>query len=136
MDKSKNKNTGKKGSTALHQNVVKKTLMAMSSPHCRVWANNTGMIKTEDRVVRFGLKGSSDIIGIYKSYFLAIEVKTGNAKQNKFQKNFEEMVCGMGAIYVLITDKNVEQVSTIVEQKYQEILSWKSGMPLGLRTSD
>ncbi len=109
------------GSTELHQFVVKNCLLKMTTKHSRVWANNTGMIKTEDRVVRFGLKGSSDIIGIYKGLFLGIEVKTGNAYQNKFQINFEKMICMMGGIYVLITDQNVEQVLNIVEQKYQEI---------------
>ena len=90
----------------------------MTTDYSRVWANNTGMIKTDDRVVKFGLKGSSDIIGIYKGIFLGIEVKTGNAKQSKFQINFQKMVEKMGGIYVLITDKNVKQVLNIVEGAY------------------
>lgn len=114
-------NNKTEGSTELHQYVVKKALLSMTTKYSRTWANNTGMIKTEDRVVRFGLKGSSDIIGIYKGKFLGIEVKTGNAHQNKFQINFEKMICSMGGIYVLIRENNVEQVLDIVETKYQEI---------------
>lgn len=112
----------KKGSVELHQLIVKKALVKMSTKHSMVWANNTGMVVTEDdRVVKFGLKGSSDILGIYKGLFLGIEVKTGNATQSKFQKNFEKRICELGGIYVLIKDSNVEQILTIVEQKYQEI---------------
>ena len=116
---SNNKNN--KGSTALHQKIVKTVLLKLTSTYSRVWANNTGMIKTEDRVVRFGLKGSSDIIGIYKGLFLGVEVKTGNATQNKFQKNFQKMVCEMGGIYVLITEKNVEHVLDIVEREHNKL---------------
>lgn len=111
------------GSTELHQLVVKKVLLRMSSPCSRVWSNNTGMGRDmkSDRVIKFGLKGSSDIIGIYKGLFLGIEVKTGRGKQSKHQKNFEEMVCSMGGIYVVIRETNVEQVLDIVEQEWLEI---------------
>lgn len=41
-----------------------------------VWRNNTGALKTENGFVRFGKKGSSDIIGITNDgRFLAIECK-------------------------------------------------------------
>lgn len=109
------------GSVELHQYVVKKVLLFMTTKYSRVWPNNTGMIKTEDRVVRFGLKGSSDVIGLYKGIFLGIEVKTGNAHQNEFQINFEKMIRLHGGIYVLIKETNVEQVLNIVEQKFQEL---------------
>lgn len=117
------KNTNIQGSTELHQNIVKTTLLKMTTKHSRVWANNTGVGRdmSGERVIRFGLKGSSDIIGIYKGIFLGIEVKTGNAYQNKYQKKFEKMICDMGGIYVVIRETNVEQVLNIVERAYQEI---------------
>jgi penicillin-binding protein-related factor A (putative recombinase) len=118
------KTTNQRGSTEIHQKVVKKALVLMSTPVSRVWANNTGAgkaIDNPDRIIRFGLKGSSDIIGIYKGLFLGIEVKTGNAKQSSFQKNFEKMICAQGGIYVLIREKNVEHILEIVELKYQEL---------------
>lgn len=113
----------KMGSTELHQFIVKNILLLMTTKDSRVWANNTGVGKdlNSERVIRFGLKGSSDIIGIYKGLFLGIEVKTGNAKQNKFQKNFEKMVCNLGGIYVIVRESNVKQVLNIVEQRYKEI---------------
>lgn len=113
------------GSTELHQYIVKTTLMAMSKKYCMVWANNTGVARDlnyDDRIIRFGLKGSSDIIGTYKGLFLGIEVKTGNAVQNKFQKNFEKRIRQIGGIYIIINEQNVKQVLNIVEQHYQEIV--------------
>lgn len=90
---------------------------------CRVWANNTGVGRdlNSERVVRFGLKGSSDIIGIYKGLFLAIEVKTGNARQSKYQKNFQTMIDKFGGIYVVCRESNVEQIDKIVEEIYENI---------------
>ena len=73
-----------------------------------------------ERIIRFGLKGSSDIIGIYKGRFLAVEIKTGNAVQSDQQKKFQKMVCKLGGIYVVIRDTNVEQINMIVEQSYKK----------------
>jgi len=89
---------------------------------CMVWANNTGKIqcKRTDAWVKFGLKGSSDIIGCYKGLFLGIEVKTGRASQSSHQISFEKMIRQIGGIYVLIRDTNVNQLLSIVEQCYQE----------------
>jgi len=42
---------------------------------------------------KYGLKGSSDIIGILNNgKFLAIEIKTGEASQSTEQKNFAAMI--------------------------------------------
>lgn len=89
---------------------------------CRVWSNNTGLGRdlNSERIIRFGLKGSSDIIGIYKGVFLAIEVKTGNAKQTKEQINFQKMIDTLGGVYVLCRETNVEQIDSLVEQRYCE----------------
>jgi hypothetical protein len=76
-----------------------------------------------ERVIRFGLKGSSDIIGIYKGRFLGIEVKTGNARQSKDQKRFQAMIDKMGGIYVVIRESNVKQLLSILEDE------WKSTKP-------
>ena len=94
----------------------------MTLPYCRVWPNNTGVGRdmSGERIIRFGLKGSSDIIGIYKGLFLGIEVKTGNAVQSKDQKNFHSMIKNMGGIYILCKN-NVEHIDILVEQEYKLI---------------
>lgn len=112
--------TAKKGSTGEHQKVVKLVLLKMTSEHCRVWANNTGVGRSlnDDRIVRFGLKGSPDIIGLYKGIFLGVEVKTGNARQTKDQKNFQAMIDRVGGIYI-VCQNNVEQIAELVEKQYE-----------------
>ena len=94
----------------------------MTSEHCRLWANNTGVGRAmdSDRIVRFGLKGSPDIIGLYKGLFLGIEVKTGNAKQSKEQKFFQNMVDNLGGIYVVCRETDINQINNIVEHLYLE----------------
>ena len=115
------RNSQAKGSTGKHQDTLKTALINLSQlEYCRAWSNNTGVgrdLKSE-RIIRFGLKGSSDIIGIYKGRFLAVEIKTGNAVQSDQQKKFQKMVCKLGGIYVVIRDTNVEQINMIVEQGY------------------
>ena len=72
--------------------VLSKCLMELSKQGARVFRNNTGILQDRNGTpVKFGLcVGSSDIIGIYKGRFLAVECKaTGkrvkpNSKQDKF----------------------------------------------------
>lgn len=53
-------------------------------------------------MVRFGLVGSADIIGILKGgTFLAIEVKTGKARQSKQQLAFQKMITDFGGHYLV-----------------------------------
>lgn len=57
---------------------------------CILWRNNTGFLPDKTgRLVKFGLcEGSSDLIGIYKGRFVAIEVKQPKKKPTEKQKNF------------------------------------------------
>lgn len=67
-----------------------------------MWKNATGVAERGGRVIRYGLKGSADILGIVApGRFLAIEVKTGSAVQTAEQKAFEAVISGMGGLYVL-----------------------------------
>lgn len=116
------------GSTELHQQVVKRVLMTLSLPHCRVWANATGVAKsmTGERVIRYGLPGSSDILGIYKGVFLGVEIKTGNAKQNEQQEKFQRMVDSLGAIYVICRDTDIQTLLQRIEDAYRACVQERS----------
>jgi hypothetical protein len=89
-------------------------LLAVGSrPDCRIWRNNTGVGRSlsGDRVIRFGLVGSADLLGILRGgRFLAVEVKTKRGRQNEAQRNFQRMIESMGGIYVLARD-----VQTVVD---------------------
>lgn len=80
------------GSTKSHQLMVKKTLMWLSMNRPWIcWSNTSGQVKTDTgRYVKFGLKGSTDIIGFTEDgQFVAVEIKTGNARLSKQQKAFQ-----------------------------------------------
>lgn len=81
--------------------------------YCRVFKQHVGtfIIPDTDIRIKIGIRGQSDIYGMLRSnsgiaYFLAMECKTGNAVQTKWQKNYEQMVKDMGGIYLLVRDAN------------------------------
>lgn len=66
-----------------------------------VWKNATGVARSLDgnRIIRYGLNGSPDIIGFTnKGVFIGIECKTGNATKSKKQNSFHEIAKKFGAI--------------------------------------
>ena len=85
--------------------IQSRILLALGSrPGIRVWRNNTGALRDSNgRVIRFGLKGSADILGILAPHgrMLAIECKTETGRQSEQQKRFQEMVEKHGGVYVL-----------------------------------
>lgn len=93
------------GSTQAHNKLINEILATYgSAPNFRIWKNDVGVGRSldSDRVLRWGLKGSADIIGVgFGGKFIAIEVKTGRAKQSTQQKNFQNMVIAMGGIYIV-----------------------------------
>jgi hypothetical protein len=65
------------------------------------WRMNVGAIKIDRRFIQFGFAGLSDIIGIFKGRFLAIEVKRPGAKMNDDQIIFQQRVEHFGGIHIL-----------------------------------
>lgn len=100
-----------------HSNLLKKTLLALCKiPLTRAWRNESGTAKSFDgqRIIKFGLKGSSDILGISDSIFLAIEIKIGPDKQREEQKNFEKMITECKGFYFIVRNEN--DIKIIVER--------------------
>lgn len=94
------------GSYEVHQEIVKEILVFLSTHRrIRAWQNQTGVGKslTGSRVIRYGLVGSSDILGILGPFgkLLCIEVKSGKVKQSVEQCTFQRMVTDLGAVYIL-----------------------------------
>lgn len=79
-----------------HSNLLKLSLLELS--HAKIataWRNETGVGKTldGDRVIKFGLKGSSDIIGLTRQgRFLAVEIKVGDDFMKQDQINFKDTI--------------------------------------------
>lgn len=62
------------------------------------WRNNTGAIASDGRFLRYGKKGSADIIGVFNGRFIGIEAKVGKNTQsyrNTFFKSVSspQVVC-------------------------------------------
>jgi hypothetical protein len=104
----------------IHNELVNKTLIYLSSNQLgKFWSNATGAVKTANgHFQRYGLVGSSDIIGISNSgKFVGIEIKTGTTSvQSKHQKLFQKMIERQGGIYMLI--KSEEQFNILKEVLY------------------
>lgn len=80
--------------------VMRLIQMEASKIGARLWRNNVGTAETKNgSFIRFGLcVGSSDLIGIYKGRFLAIEVKAKGKKPTEEQTNFVNFVNKFGGI--------------------------------------
>lgn len=75
------------------------------------WRNNTGSWKVGDRYVKFGLKGSSDILGVLGPHgrFLAVELKAQGEKPTPEQRVFLEAVRALGGVAVWVDRLSVLQ---------------------------
>lgn len=65
-----------------------------------LWKNQSGVAFRGKYLVGLAPKGSPDIVGLTTlGKFVGIEVKTGNAKLNKDQKEFRDRIEELGGIY-------------------------------------
>ena len=102
---------------AKHGELVNTILINLSKDFpqsIRAWSQNTGAVKLENRFVRFGVAGQTDISGIIKGgYRLEIEVKVGKDRQREAQKNFEQMITKFGGVYILARDYKNDVKKTV-----------------------
>ncbi len=86
-------------------------LYLSTRPGIRFWRNQTGALENKQgRFVKFGLIGSSDIVGLIGpgGRFLAIECKSAKGVQSEPQKNFQAMIEKHGGKYIIA--RSVEDV--------------------------
>ena len=78
--------------------IVNECLMALSEAGCLAWRNDTGALKTNGRLIRYGLcKGSSDIIAIAPDgVFVAVECKTAKGRPTPEQTRFIQAIRAKG----------------------------------------
>jgi hypothetical protein len=67
------------------------------------WRNNTGQAEIDGREVRFGKKGSADILGVWapSGRFIAIETKTKNGILSEDQKRWSADFIAFGGLYII-----------------------------------
>lgn len=101
-----------------HGDLVNKLLLAVS-PLGLAWSNNTGALKADDRMIRYGLPGSSDILACIDGRMIGIEAKVGRDEWRKKQRDFAAALTRAGGVYILArsTDGTGEDaVSHAMEQ--------------------
>lgn len=77
-----------------------------------IWKNASGVAMADGRHIRYGLKGSPDIIGVIEGgRFLGIEVKTGCATQSPQQKKFQKIFEQLGGLYIVA--RSLEDIKKI-----------------------
>jgi outer membrane protein assembly factor BamB len=85
-----------------HADLVNRLLLAVS-PLGLAWSNNTGALKAEGRMIRYGLVGSSDILFAKRptGQLFCIEAKVGRDAWRKPQQAFARAAEAAGAVYIL-----------------------------------
>jgi hypothetical protein len=84
-----------------HSDLVNSILLELA-PIGLCWNNNTGALRDKtDRLVRYGLPGSADILACIKGRFVSIECKVGRDFIRKNQRDFAGAVARNGGIYIL-----------------------------------
>jgi len=91
--------------------VVKSCLSVLAMKGIFAWRNNTGAVistyKGKKRFIKYGCKGSPDIIGILSDgRFIGIECKVEGKKQSEDQKEFQKKVYANSGIYWVCTSGN------------------------------
>lgn len=85
-----------------HADLVNKLLLAVS-PLGLAWSNATGAAKVEGRMLRYGLKGSSDILLSLAptGRLYGIEAKVGKDQWRPHQRAFAAALNRAGGVYIL-----------------------------------
>lgn len=90
--------------------VVKACIAYLQGRGAFVWRNNTGAVKTDRRFIRYGHKGSADILGVMPGgRLIAVECKkplgprggTHGSEQSPEQVEFQREIEERGGLYVL-----------------------------------
>lgn len=73
---------------------------------CKVHRNNSGALKdATGRWVRFGLKGSGDIVGCSPTgRYLEFECKAGKGEMSEHQIERQKLIMSTGGIYLIVRD--------------------------------
>lgn len=84
------------------------------------YRNNTGAMVSEysgkKRFMRFGAKGSPDIICVIAGRYVGLEAKVGYNKQSDDQKAFQTALLAAGGIYFVVRsiDEAIEAVEDAI----------------------
>jgi len=86
--------------------VVSACIKWLLANNCFIWRNNSGAFKaSHGNFIRFGKKGSGDIIGLTPNgRFIAVECKYADGQMSKEQEEFRKEIIKRGGIYIVARD--------------------------------
>lgn len=91
---------------APESDVLAETMLALSRIGALVMRNNSGALRdAEGRLVRFGLRGSADVIACYRGRFVAVECKRQGKRASPDQMRYAVAVRNAEGIYVVVRSK-------------------------------
>lgn len=95
-------------------NACLQLLLVMGIP---AWRNNSGATKIGKRFIRFGMKGSSDILGVLppSGRFLAVECKQPKGRTTPDQDAFLSAVNEAGGLGFVV--RSVDELEESVKNK-------------------
>ena len=86
-----------------HGDLVNACLLTLSQRGALVWANATGAALTPTRLIRYGFKGSHDILGVLPGgRALGVEVKVGRDTVKPHQARFHEAFTKRGGLSLVV----------------------------------
>lgn len=90
-----------------HHDLVNRLLLAVADLGFP-WSNPTGAMKVDDRFIRYGLVGSSDILFVLRpaGRLIGIEAKVGNDEWRVPQQKFARALDEAGGLYILARSKD------------------------------
>lgn len=83
-----------------HSDLVNRILLAVS-PLGLAWSNATGAVHHDGRMLRYGLKGSADILACIGGRMVGIEAKVGRDAWRTPQRAFADALTRAGGLYIL-----------------------------------
>jgi hypothetical protein len=114
-----------KGSSAAHTKLVSECCQELALMGYAAWPNRTGATTIDGRFIRFGKKGSGDILVLLPTMLEGrifavhgeVECKTGKATQSKRQRTHMNVVHRSGGVYV-VAHSSIEMKSKLADLGY------------------
>lgn len=97
-----------------HGELVNECLLALSERGHLAWQNNTGALKVDDRFIRYGFKGSHDILGVLdkSGRAIGVECKVGRDTVKPHQSRFHDAFAARGGLSIVA--RSVDDVLAVL----------------------
>ena len=110
---------------ANHQKIVqlfKLELQKLLKNKIRIFDRHVGLFFTKNNTpININQRGMADLYALLKSDYglihLEFEIKTGNARQSKYQKNWEKTIEDLNGLYFIIRDPKNDAIKIFEKLK-------------------